>query len=1349
MKRFLVLQVILLLGAFSSWSLPAQDPYQPGCGNDSPENHKCNKQQCPRDDSAGEEEYDADDDPDDSDEDDADDCDDAGANPINPTKANHHREVTDIKTFGPAPITFARNINSRTTDFNDTYWELGARQSWQHNWNYETRQLSSKTFGFFDIKVRYPDGNDYNFKAVDGTGAQLAPAADNGDRLYRWSGATVGYTLLTRDGAEYDFWRYLSPKFKLTQMRNGSGYSWNCTYDSNNRLTRITNNFGRWIQIDRQTGSDGVLRINRVSTSDGRAVNYLYSPWAGTGNYVLTAVTYPGSEQASYTYVTSDPNLATARPLLSSAADPAYGPGKPGAQMKYTYNYNSLSNGSIITGTLLEERSSITDQMVISFPLGSGAYPKVQEGSGALLTRKYSKGLLSVKGDAEGRITTLIRGSDGYGYVVAKTDPQGATTQYQRDYAGRILSRTDALGNTLARTYNGKGFLLTKTDERNHTITWTRDPSNRVSRKDYPDGSYETWTYNSNSQPLTHRLRNGGTGSFAYNSFGDTISKTDALGNTTGLTYFPNGLVASITDAKGNMTALTYNWRGQILTVTHPDASSLSYQYDAFGNRTAVTNELGYSTSYAYDEYNRLKSVTDPLSHTTVYEYGLAPGCSGCSYVSNIARITSPSGRVTAYEYDESRLRTAQTVGAGTPDAATTTYAYDAVKNLTSVTDPNGKTWLSEYDVHGHKVAATDPLGNRTQWTYDERGNKTSETRADGAVTQFQYDSRNRLVQTIDPLNNVSQMTYDNSDNLVSLTDARNNTYTYSYDLLNRKASLTYPDGSHELYAYDSVGNLVGFTTRGGQNKILSYDNRDREIGCTWNDGTSGKTNTYDKAGRVLASVNATGTLGFTYDAANQLLSESQQITDGGGTRTVTYTYDADGNRATIGYPSGLTIALGFNNRQLMKTIVAGDVTAVFTYDANGNPLSKSLSNNTTTDYVYDDANRLLDVNNRGTSSGISRFSYGYNPVGYRLSRQASIGEPPTTDKYDYDPAGQLTSVRYNFNSATNTQERLVGYNHDAAGNRTSVTDNGLTSTYQANALNQYATIGGNSASYDANGNLVSLNGSTYTFDAQNRMTSVVSGGNTVAFSYDARNRCVSRTINGAKTRMYYDDWNLIEERSESDQLLAQYIHGPNVDELIARVTPTSTGYYYLDGLGSVVALADSSGNVLESYRYDVYGLPVIHDGLNAVIPQTLTGNRFLFAGREYIAEISLYDFRSRIYSPVMGRFLQTDSLRLRGGDLNLYRYVGNSPTNATDPFGSSWKDFVEWLKNLMNHLVPGHEFVEGAKTTPFLVLIANEKAAEKTLFDCLDNPPQDDPCCEKAFQAVEDAKSALSDVSE
>lgn len=224
---------------------------------------------------------------------------DSVGDPVEPHKGNLHRDVTDVTTFGPAPIVFARNLNSRTTDFNDPYWELGYKQTWQHNWNYEVRQLSTKTYGFFDIKVRYPGGNDVNFKATDSTGAQLAPPANNGDRLYRWTGSKVGYTLVSADGKEYDL-RYLSPKFHLTEVRNGLGFYWDCMYDSNQQLTKITNNFGRWVQITHETGPDGVLRINQVSTSDGRAVTYQYGPWATSGKYVLTGVTYPGSEQASY-----------------------------------------------------------------------------------------------------------------------------------------------------------------------------------------------------------------------------------------------------------------------------------------------------------------------------------------------------------------------------------------------------------------------------------------------------------------------------------------------------------------------------------------------------------------------------------------------------------------------------------------------------------------------------------------------------------------------------------------------------------------------------------------------------------------------------------------------------------------------------------------------------------------------------------------------------------------------------------------------------------------------------------------------------------------------------------------
>jgi len=59
-----------------------------------------------------------------------------------------------------------------------------------------------------------------------------------------------------------------------------------------------------------------------------------------------------------------------------------------------------------------------------------------------------------------------------------------------------------------------------------------------------------------------------------------------------------------------------------------------------------------------------------------------------------------------------------------------------------------------------------------------------------------------------------------------------------------------------------------------------------------------------------------------------------------------------------------------------------------------------------------------------------------------------------------------------------------------------------------------------------------------------------------------------------------------------------------------------------------------------------------------------------MFTGREWIAEAGLYDYRNRVYSADLGRFIQTDPIRFDAGDVNLYRYVGNNPVNAVDPLG-------------------------------------------------------------------------------
>jgi RHS repeat-associated protein len=84
--------------------------------------------------------------------------------------------------------------------------------------------------------------------------------------------------------------------------------------------------------------------------------------------------------------------------------------------------------------------------------------------------------------------------------------------------------------------------------------------------------------------------------------------------------------------------------------------------------------------------------------------------------------------------------------------------------------------------------------------------------------------------------------------------------------------------------------------------------------------------------------------------------------------------------------------------------------------------------------------------------------------------------------------------------------------------------------------------------------------------------------------------------------------------------------------------------------------------------------------------------NRFLYTGREFLKEANLYDYRNRVYSAELGRFLQTDPIRFEAGDGNLYRYVGNNSTRYIDPFGEVESsgdyrniDCIEWCISYCN----------------------------------------------------------------
>jgi len=146
-----------------------------------------------------------------------------------------------------------------------------------------------------------------------------------------------------------------------------------------------------------------------------------------------------------------------------------------------------------------------------------------------------------------------------------------------------------------------------------------------------------------------------------------------------------------------------------------------------------------------------------------------------------------------------------------------------------------------------------------------------------------------------------------------------------------------------------------------------------------------------------------------------------------------------------------------------------------------------------------------------------------------------------------------------------------------------------------------------------------------------------------------------------------------------------EYVYGSNgVDDVIASLENNTLTYYHKNQLGSIVALSDATGNIIEQYRYDVFGKPYIRDIATNTwkeFTSSLVGNDRLFTGREYNAEVNLYYYRARHYDATLGRFISRDPIGIKD-DINLYAYVKNNPVNAVDPMGLASKAVLQIFKN-------------------------------------------------------------------
>ena len=287
---------------------------------------------------------------------------------------------------------------------------------------------------------------------------------------------------------------------------------------------------------------------------------------------------------------------------------------------------------------------------------------------------------------------------------------------------------------------------------------------------------------------------------------------------------------------------------------------------------------------------------------------------------------------------------------------------------------------------------------------------------------------------------------------------------------------------------------------------------------------------------------------------------------------------------------------------------------------------------------------------------------------------------------YQYDATYQVTGVKYGVSNpqagyaAASNAVRTVSYAYDAVGNRTSLNDSaGPSTTYAVNNLNQYTAVAGANYSYTARGDLAGDGTWTYGYDYEGHLISASKAGMNVQYTYDMKGRRSKKTVNGTITGYVYNGDNLLEERDGSGNVTASYVYAGGLDHPAAVTKGGSTYYFQQDALGNVTALTDSTGTVIEQYSYDVYGTPTIKDSSGN--PKSTALTPFLFTGREYDQETGLYHYRTRAYSPALGRFLQPDCISFDGRDVNIHRYVENNPLIWTDPvgfyvtYGGDWTD--------------------------------------------------------------------------
>lgn len=878
-----------------------------------------------------------------------------------------------------------------------------------------------------------------------------------------------------------------------------------------------------------------------------------------------------------------------------------------GTRGTFAVSLDSWVGGTNTGGPTGTTQGSFSTNFRISLPAGvtchssSGTFPGCE--------RPVYAGFFDAVPEKRGAYGSYIDGSMGFKH------------QQEIDYAGGLLSFTRSYRSD-ASWLNSMGERWRHNFDRDINFIINTAPINPTSTADIRTGHGGIYTFR--EETLGVWLASDSDITSSFSSVFDGAILTGYLYTTENDTkeyYDTSGKITRIEYLGGGALDFTQDGSGRLSTVTNESGLSLTFAYNGSDEITSVVTPNG-TFMYSYDGNGNLAGVVKPDSKTLIYHY------ENGSFVNALTGITDEENiRFVTYGYDGVG-RASSTVYAGGVGSYSMTYNADNTTTITNALNQEEvhhfetvhgvrKPVLIErtasanvaaasksfsYDVNGFMDSQTDWNGNSIDYVRDSRGLVTSQTEAVGTsaerTTGITYETNTRQRDVVSISGKTTDYDYDADGRILTETvtdtatsETRITTYTYHSNTTDGNGNTVLGKAATMDGARTDLSDVTSYT----------YDSYNRLIKITNALGHETQTLTFDSADRPLTQLdenNVQTTL--TYDTLGRLATSTK------ASAVTSYTYDDIGNVLTVTQPNGVIVTNAYDDaRRLIGVEDSLGNTITYTLDNAGNRIAEIYKDNGATlkftqSQVFDTISRLLESIDANLDTTVSVYDDNGN-----VSSVTDGNSNATTQAFD------------GLNRLVNSTDALSGQTVNvinALDQKTDVTDpRSNTTTYAYNAFGDVITqtspdTGVTTFTVDKAGNTLTRNDArgevvTYTYDALNRLLSTSYASDSslnVTLSYDVTSGCgsykgklCSVTDASGTTDYVYDTKGLLISVIETrGGLTFAKSYGYDAAGTLTSVTYPSGRIvtYGLNAEGQVTSVTDGANTIADSITYMPFG---------------------------------------------------------------------------------------------------------------------------------------------------------------